>query len=178
MSAIPPTATKFCSPAKCREGPISDIEPNHSINRRRGPRGPATPRKPRALAVFVLIANSNLLGPAPVARPAFRLFKMRSTKPAACFAVAFHYGFAGGRCATSAPIFSASSLMQRCRNRRCHHAVLQQARIACNPAGNISGVTLWRGRKKADEALDRFYRCRHLEIVTQLQALTKVQRLG
>ena len=42
-----------------------------------------------ALAVFVLIANSNLLGPAPVARPAFRLFKMRSTKPAAGFAGAF-----------------------------------------------------------------------------------------
>jgi hypothetical protein len=47
------------------------------------------------------------------------------------------------------------------------------AHFGLNPAENISGVTVWRGRKKADEALDRFYRCRHLEIVTQLQALTR-----
>jgi hypothetical protein len=25
MSGIPPTATEFCSPAKCREGPLADI---------------------------------------------------------------------------------------------------------------------------------------------------------
>ena len=61
--------------------------------------------------------------------------------------------------------------MHRCRNRRCHSRSLSSR--CRNPAENISGVTVWRGRKKADEALDRFYRCRHLEIVTQLQALTR-----